>query len=93
MITAAPVAEAELQQDAGNVRLDGVLVDEKGGRDLGVGLAARDLTEHFGFAFGECAEVGVGPSGGAVGELLDQSARHRRREERPTVGDHPDGHG
>jgi hypothetical protein len=30
MITAAPVAEAELQQDSGNVRLDGVLVDERG---------------------------------------------------------------
>jgi len=40
-----PVAQRELQQDVGDVRLDGGVADDELLRDLGVREAARDQSE------------------------------------------------
>lgn len=44
-----PVAERELGQDAGHVRLDGRFAQEQRGADLGVGAAVRDQGENLQF--------------------------------------------
>jgi hypothetical protein len=50
------VAEAELEQDAGDVRLHGPFAHDKFACDLGVGEPARDEAEDFPLALGQLVE-------------------------------------
>ena len=50
------VAQPELGEDAGDVRLDRRVADDQLGGDLGVGEPARQLDEHLGLARGELGD-------------------------------------
>src|SRR6185437_8579862 len=85
------VAQAELRQDALDVRLHGRLLDDERRRDLAVREAARDQAEHLALTR---REVGHGaacdPRRRLAGQPLEDDPRHRRRQQRVAGGDRVD---
>ena len=69
-----PVADAQLGQDAADVRLHGRLGDEQVGADLGVRPAARHQDEHLALAVGEVGDGEPRGVGGAA-RLVGRAAR------------------
>src|SRR3984885_15436046 len=88
------VAEAELLQDAGDMRLGGRLADHEPVADLRIGQATGQQAEHFALAGREVGKGGRRPSlpGRRLpDELLDDRPGDRRGEQSLTPGD--DAHG
>ena len=85
------VAEAELLEDVGDVRLHRGLADVELGADLRVGQPAGDQAEHLHLALGQLVEVSWPGGPGHAGELLDDALGDRRRQERVAVGHRADG--
>ena len=79
-----PAAHVELQQHAGDVRLDRRLADHQIGGDLCVAHPAGDAFEHLALAAGQCLELGrlTARRRSALDVGVDQPARHVGSEQR-----------
>ena len=85
------VAEAELGQHAGDVRLHGRPADEQLGGDLVVGQPAGHQPEDLELPGGQALVRSVVPGGrGTAGEFLDHPPGDGRREQCLSAGDEPD---
>ena len=90
-----PVAEAELAEQAGDVAFDGGFADEQPLGELGVGQARWRVAAGLRFPGRSVPIVRAGVvacrAGSALGELGEQAAGHRGRQQGVAGGDHPDG--
>jgi len=83
-----PVADIELGEQVGDVRLDGRFREVKFGRDLGVRLSGGHEREDTSFAVGECVQPAGAKAGWWFGyEPIEQPLDQRRREQDVTAGD------
>jgi hypothetical protein len=77
-------------EHAADVGLHGGLGDEQRASDLRVRQAPGHEDEHLALALGELVELGTRGHRGPPGELLDQTAGDRGREQRLPRRDHAD---
>src|SRR3954469_17219037 len=75
------VAQVELLQDVGDVRLDRRVADVQLRADLGVGKAARDQAQDLAFPRSELFDLLRGRRPRAAGELLDHALGDGGREQ------------
>src|SRR5215472_15689246 len=83
-------SQVQLGQDAANVGLRRLHGNYQGVADLGTGQASRDQSQHLGLSLGQRLErrrrrrVHAWPAS----EVSDQTASHRRSQQRVTVGNY-----
>ena len=85
------IGQVELREDPSNVGAGGVLADEQGRADLGVGLRLGDQLEHLDLAGGELRQSRRRFfRSRQQGELFDDAPGDRRGEKPAAAGDDPD---